>query len=147
MSIMYYVNLMERIMDIRENIEKIEVILQKEIDIYKLLLQFEEKKIAAILNGKLHDIDSLCTFQNREIGKANKLRLLREKYVGEISASSFAHIIESPTLLDVIKRLPIGRTDKLIMLRLELITIMARVKHLNKLVALFSWRAGMAVHF
>ena len=121
-------------MDIREDAEKIEVILIKEIHIYKLLLEYEEKKIAAILDNNMHDIDILCSFQNKEITKANELRLLREKFIDKISSESFSHLVDNANLLDIIKRVTPEKRQRLSSLRFELITVMAKVRNLNKLV-------------
>ncbi len=121
-------------MDMREDVDKIEIILSKEIHIYKLLLEYEEKKIQAILDNKIHDIEILCNFQSGEIAKADELRVMREKYIDKISQQHFSHLIDSMTLLDVMRRLSPEKSKKLSFLRVELITLMAKIRHYNKII-------------
>ncbi len=121
-------------MDMRDDVDKIEIILSREIAIYKLLLEYEEKKIQAILENKIHDIEMLCNFQSKEIAKANELRLMREKYIDQISEEHFSHLIDSVTLLDVMRRLSPEKSKKLSFLRVELMTLMAKIRHYNKII-------------
>lgn len=132
-------------MDMREDVDKIEVILSKEIHIYKLLLEYEEKKIHAILDNKIHEIELLCNFQNKEIAKADELRIMREKYIDKISEQHFSHLIDSVTLLDVMRRLSPEKSKQLSFLRVELMTIMAKIRHYNKIIPKLL-EEGMAVY-
>lgn len=120
-------------MDVREELSKIEIVVTKEIEVYKLLLEYEEKKIIKIINGQIQDIDILCSFQVKQITRANELRELREKYIDAIAQKMFLHLVGNSTLLDIIKRVPYENSGKLSEMRFELITIMAKVRHLNKL--------------
>ena len=116
-----------------EELTKIEILLAKEIEVYKIILEDEEKKVNSIINTRLQDIHLYCDHQNEKMTEANELRKLRESVIDLIVLKKFPHLSETATLSDIIRRIPLNKTAKISALRLELVTLMARLKHLNKL--------------
>lgn len=116
-----------------EELTKIEILLAKEIEVYKVLLEYEEKKVAAIIDAKLQDVHLYCEYQNKKMSEANGLRELREKSIDIVALNKFPFMSEEATLSDIIKRIPLNKTAKISSMRLELVTLMARLRHLNKL--------------
>ena len=100
-----------------EELTKIEILLAKEIEVYKIILED----------------DLYCDHQNEKMTEANELRKLRENVIDLIVLNKFPHLSETATLSDIIRRIPLNKTAKISALRLELVTLMARLKHLNKL--------------
>ena len=115
-----------------EEISKIEILLEKEIEVYKVILDTGERKVNAIINTKLQDVHMYCEHQQEKMTQANELRKMRESIIDLIILNKFPHLSEKATLSDIIKRIPIAQTSKISSLRLELVTLMARLKHLNK---------------
>ena len=116
-----------------EELTKIEIILMKEIEIYRSLFESEEKKVLAIIDTKLQDVNIYCEFQNEQMKSANNLRELREKSINLIIEKKFPHLLDTATLSDIIRKIPFNKTAKLAALRLELVTQITKLKHLNKL--------------
>ena len=116
-----------------EELTKIEILLSKEIEVYKIILEDEEKKVNSIINTRLQDIHLYCDHQNEKMTEANELRKLRESVIDLIVLNKFPHLSETATLSDIIRRIPLNKTAKISALRLELVTLMARLRHLNKL--------------
>lgn len=120
--------------DLYEELTKIEIVLSKEIEIYKILLEYEEKKVLSILDIKLQDINMFCDFQHKQMIRAIELRNLREKYVENIVTHKMSHLADKATLSDIVRKFPFNKTAKISSLRLELVTVLARLKQFNKLV-------------
>ena len=67
--------------DLYEELTKIEILLSKEIEVYKILLEDEEKKVNSIINTRLQDIHLYCEHQNDKMNEANELRKMRENII------------------------------------------------------------------
>ena len=61
-----------------EELTKIEIILNKEIEVYKVILEDEERKVNSIIDTRLQDVHMYCDHQNEKMKEANELRKLRE---------------------------------------------------------------------
>ena len=118
--------------DLYEELTKIEILLSKEIEVYKILLEDEEKKVN-IINTRLQDIHLYCEHQNDKMNEANELRKMRENIIDIIILNRFPHLSETATLSDIIRKIPLNKTSKISAMRLELVTLIARLRHLNKL--------------
>lgn len=116
-----------------EELTKIEIILTKEIELYHSLFESEEKKVLSIIETRLQDVNIYCEFQNEQMKNANNLRELREKSINLIIENKFPHLVGEATLSDIIRKIPLNKTSRLSALRLELVTQIAKLKHLNKL--------------
>ncbi|WP_157151070.1 flagellar export chaperone FlgN [Brachyspira sp. SAP_772] len=116
-----------------EELTKIEIILNKEIEVYKIILEDEERKVNSIIDTRLQDVHMYCDHQNEKMKEANELRKLRENITDLIILNKFPHLSQTATLSDIIRKIPLNKTSKISSLRLELVTLMARLKHLNKL--------------
>ncbi len=119
--------------DLYEELTKIEILLSKEIEVYKILLEDEEKKVNSIINTRLQDIHLYCEHQNDKMNEANELRKMRENIIDIIILNRFPHLSETATLSDIIRKIPLNKTSKISAMRLELVTLIARLRHLNKL--------------
>jgi flagellar biosynthesis/type III secretory pathway chaperone len=119
--------------DLHNELTKLEILLSKEIEIYNVLIDTEEKKVLAIIATDLQDVNLYCEFQHKQMKRANELREIRERCIDLIVLNKFPHLADEATLAYIIKKIPLNKTARLASLRLELVTIMARLKQLNKL--------------
>lgn len=119
--------------DLYSEITKLELVMQKEIEVYNSLLEYEEKKIMSIIDTKLQDINLYCDYQHKKMKEAVELSTLRETIVEKIVLNKFPHLTETATISDLVKRIPIAGTSKISSMRLELTTLIAKLKNLNKL--------------
>ena len=96
-----------------------EELLSKEIEVYKILLEDEEKKVNSIINTRLQDIHLYCEHQNDKMNEANELRKMRENIIDIIILNRFPHLSETATLSDIIRKIPLNKTSKISAMRLE----------------------------
>ncbi len=119
--------------DLQIELSKLEIIMEDEISVYNSLVDTEEKKVMAIIDTNLQDVNIYCDFQHKQMKRANELREMREKVIDLIVLNKFPHLSDEATLSYIIKRIPLNKTARLSALRFELITLIARLKQLNKL--------------
>ena len=73
-----------------EELTKIEIILNKEIEVYKIILEDEERKVNSIIDTRLQDVHMYCDHQNEKMKEANELRKLRENITDLIILNKLA---------------------------------------------------------
>ena len=90
-----------------EELTKIEIILSKEIEVYKIILEDEERKVNSIIDTRLQDVHMYCDHQNEKMKEANELRKLRENITDLIILNKFPHLSQTATLSDIIRKIPL----------------------------------------
>lgn len=118
----------------KEKIFELESIIGKEIAGYQGLLDYEYKKMNAILDNRLQDIDLYCDYQQTKMKECVQLAKLRKERMDAIVNRLFPHLLGRATLKDVLHKLPLPLTVRLASLRIELNARVYKLKKMNDLI-------------
>lgn len=116
-----------------ELLNKLEQVLSAEIRQHQTLMEYEYKKMNAILENRLQDLDLYINFQTRKIEEIKQLGGMRESLCCELKEALMPRRSDV-TLKDLLQALPLKYTIKISALRLELKSLIAKLKNMNKLI-------------